>query len=83
MTKQEYQKNIFQVAEPLFILFCGIWIVFSVLISNDIFPEDFAGDFWYFTFWPYWLIILIVGPIFLLFVQLIYSYLIKRFIIKS
>ncbi|MGZ4047993.1 MAG: hypothetical protein ACXVPU_05005 [Bacteroidia bacterium] len=67
----------------LFVVFCALWILFSLPISNNLFPDSFQGDFAFFTFWPAWIITLVIGPLLILIVQLLYSYLIRRLVIKK
>jgi hypothetical protein len=67
----------------VFVIFCGIWIACSLFISSDLFPDFFIGDFWFFTLWMPWLILLIVSPIASLIVQLLYSYLIRGIVTKK
>lgn len=67
----------------MFTLFCGFWVLISLFVSYDVFPDYFDDDFWYFTFWLPWLLVLIVGPLITIATQLLYSYLIGRFILKE
>ncbi|MCW3104714.1 MAG: hypothetical protein JWO09_3154 [Bacteroidetes bacterium] len=60
-----------------------IWLVCSLFIFTDVFAGFFAGDFWAFFFFPLWLVTAAVGPVFIVLTQLLYSFVIRKFLIKS
>ncbi|MCW3084563.1 MAG: hypothetical protein JWP12_1929 [Bacteroidetes bacterium] len=67
----------------VYVVCIAVWIPLSLFISSDLFPGFFENDFVWITMWLPWLITLVIGPVLLLLTQLLYSYLIKRWIVKN
>ncbi len=60
-----------------------LWVPLSLFISPGLFPGFFEGDFTWITMWVPWLLTLVIGPVLLLCNQLLYSYLIRKLIVKK
>jgi len=63
----------------IFIVYSALWGLTSIFISYN----SAKGDLWFLTLWLPLLTELIIGTILLFLFQLLYSYSIKRFILKK
>ncbi|MCW3070822.1 MAG: hypothetical protein JWO44_712 [Bacteroidetes bacterium] len=59
-----------------------LWLFCSLFIFTDVFAGFFEADFWVFFVLPLWFVTAAAGPVLIILTQLLYSFVIRKFLIK-